>query len=92
MLTGPLSYLKKYASAKINQLTGIKPTDIARIATDPGYAALMRLKAQAAKGEAPFLNISGGVDAPFGGVVGPLTRREKDIYRKHIRKNLLNEA
>lgn len=92
MLTGPLSYLKQYASAKINQLAGIKPTDIARIATDPGYAAVMRLKAQAAKGEVPFLNISGGVGTPFGGVVGPLTKREKDIYRKHIRKNLLNEA
>lgn len=92
MLTGPLSYLKKYASAKINQLAGIKPTDIARIATDPGYAAIMRLKAQAAKGQVPFLNISGGVGTPFGGVVGPLTKKEKDIYRKQIRKNLLNEA
>lgn len=92
MLTGPLSYLKKYAAGKINQLTGIKPTDIARIATDPGYAALMRLKAQAAKGEVPFLNISGGVGTPFGGVVGPLTRREKDIYRGYIKNNLTNDV
>lgn len=92
MLTGPISYAKKFAAAKINQLTGIKPADIARIATDPGYAALMRLKAQAARGEIPFIEIGGRGGAAFGSITGPLTSKEKDLYRKQVRKNLMSNA
>ena len=70
----------------LDWLLGINQEQIARMLRDPGYAAVMRAKAGALPPSA-YVDISGAGGA-FANIWGPLTKKEKDVLRPSIKKEL----
>ena len=79
-LRHPVEGVINLAGKGLDWLSGLDQEQVARMLIDPGYAAVMRAKAGALPPSA-YVNISGAGGA-FANILGPLTKKEGDAYRK----------
>lgn len=82
----PRRSLRRWLGDKIDRVLATDE-QVARMMTDPGYAALVRAKA----GMLPPYTYSklSGAGGVFSNIAGPLTRPEKQILRKQIQGQLM---